>query len=140
MGNNEHVAKRKTAREKLNVAKEPHIEDMPANLVARYGAGGFLIPTPKQVDALIREIPYGETRTASSLRGELATRSGAVTSCPLCFGIFWRLAAEAAEEDRAEGRTDITPYWRVVKEGGKFNEKLPGGIEAHRALIVAEAR
>jgi len=42
-------------------------------------------------------------------------------------GIFVRIAAEAAEEDREQGRKRITPYWRVVKDDGTFNPKLPGG-------------
>jgi alkylated DNA nucleotide flippase Atl1 len=48
------------------------------------------------------------------------------------------MAAKAAEEDRAEGKTDITPYWRTVKEGGVLNPKFPGGIEAQADRLQAE--
>ena len=29
----------------------------------------------------------------------------------------------------AEGRKDITPYWRTLKAGGVLNEKYPGGAD-----------
>lgn len=45
-------------------------------------------------------------------------------------GIFVRIAAEAAEEDARAGAKSVTPYWRVLKEGGKLNEKFPKGQAA----------
>ncbi|MEZ0325498.1 MAG: methylated DNA-protein cysteine methyltransferase [Fimbriimonas sp.] len=131
------AAKRKTAREKLHNDRQPELADLGGNMLKRYGPGKMLIPTPVQVDLLIRGIPAGEVRTAGSLRDELGSRAGAVTTCPLCFGIFWRLAAEASEEGRADGLKPA-PYWRVVKEDGKLNEKLPGGIEGHAELLRSE--
>jgi alkylated DNA nucleotide flippase Atl1 len=133
------MAKKKSAREKLHIDRQPEVCEMTLERQVRlYGPGKMLIPVPTQVDAIIREIPEGQVREAAELRNELAKRHGANVTCPLCFGIFWRLSAEAAEEDRAEGREDITPYWRVVKEKGKLNEKLPGGLEAHAGRLAAE--
>ncbi len=37
-----------------------------------------------------------------------------------------------------EGKKDITPYWRTVKEGGKLNEKYPGGAAAQWEKLEAE--
>ena len=37
-----------------------------------------------------------------------------------------------------EGKKDITPYWRTLKEGGKLNEKYPGGVEAQAAHLEEE--
>ena len=37
-----------------------------------------------------------------------------------------------------EGKTDITPYWRTMKVGGKLNEKYPGGVAAQAARLQAE--
>ena len=45
-------------------------------------------------------------------------------------GIFVRIAAEAAEEARRAGARSVTPYWRVLKEGGKLNDKFPKGQAA----------
>ena len=38
----------------------------------------------------------------------------------------------------AEGKTDITPYWRTVKSKGELNEKYPGGVEAQAKHLRAE--
>ena len=38
----------------------------------------------------------------------------------------------------AEGKKNITPYWRTVKVGGQLNEKYPGGDEAQSARLKAE--
>ena len=53
-------------------------------------------------------------------------------------GIFAAIAARAAEEDAAEGKQDITPYWRTVKTGGALNEKYPGGVVAQADRLKAE--
>lgn len=38
-------------------------------------------------------------------------------------GIFAWIAAHAAEEQRQQGKRDITPYWRTLKSGGVINPK-----------------
>ena len=48
------------------------------------------------------------------------------------------MAARAAEEDREEGKKDVTPYWRTIKEKGILNEKYPGGIEEQAKKLKAE--
>jgi hypothetical protein len=48
------------------------------------------------------------------------------------------MAARAAEEDKAEKITDITPYWRTMKGKGELNEKYPGGIEEQAKKLEAE--
>ena len=53
-------------------------------------------------------------------------------------GIFVGIAARAAEEMAAEGKTDITPYWRTVKSKGELNEKYPGGVEAQAIHLKEE--
>jgi len=97
--------------------------------MSRFGKGTMLIPTPKLVDALIRKVPKGKLVTVSELRRRLAADFAADVTCPLTTGIFVRIAAEAAEEDRANGRARVTPYWRVVKDDGSLNPKFPGGLD-----------
>lgn len=53
-------------------------------------------------------------------------------------GIFVGIAARAAEEMAEEGKKDITPYWRTLKEGGKLNEKYPGGVAGQGKRLEAE--
>lgn len=113
-------------REKLEKEQQPKIVDVPPKM-SRFGKGKMLIPTPLLVDELVRRIPKGKLVTVSELRRKLAADFGADVTCPLTTGIFVRIAAEAAEEDRANGRRRVTPYWRVVKDDGSLNPKFPGG-------------
>jgi alkylated DNA nucleotide flippase Atl1 len=53
-------------------------------------------------------------------------------------GIFAGIAARAAEEMAAEGKKEITPYWRTLKVGGALNEKYPGGVAAQARLLESE--
>jgi len=124
-------------RAKLEKTQEPRLVSVPPKM-SRFGSGMMLIPTPKLVDELIRKIPRGKLATVSELRRKLAADFKADVTCPLTTGIFVRIAAEAAEEDRAQGRQRITPYWRVVKDDGTFNPKLPGGVAAQTRTLRAE--
>jgi hypothetical protein len=99
---------------------------------------GILIPKPMDLDSLIRTVPEGYLVTDEQLRTELARRSGADVTCSKVTGIFLRICAEAAEEDRAEGREDITPYWRVVSKDGSLKPKFPGGIGSQSGKLVEE--
>lgn len=123
---------RKTAQEKLEKPLQPELVD------DRQGRGKMLIPTPLEIEALVRTIPRGKLTTMRHIRERLAQHHGADITCPLTTGIFLRIVAEAAEEDRANGKTEITPYWRVVRDDGSMNEKFPGGTEAQAARLREE--
>ena len=124
-------------REKLEKPQEPKIVQVPPKM-SRFGSGTMLIPTPKLVDDLIRTIPKGKLLTVGELRRKLAEEFEADVTCPLTTGIFVRIAAEAAEEDRANGRKKITAYWRVVKDDGRLNPKFPGGVAQQSRHLRAE--
>jgi hypothetical protein len=96
--------------------------------MARFGDGLMLIPTPVLVDEVVRRVPKGKLVTVSEIRRRLAIEFSADVTCPLTTGIFIRIVAEAAEENRAGGRKRVTPYWRVVKDDGTLNPKFPGGV------------
>ena len=119
-------------RDKLEKEQEPKLVTVPPKMVARFGKGQMLIPTPMLVDQVMRSVRKGKLITAGQIRAKLARDCAADVTCPLTTGIFMRIAAEAAEEDRAAGRKRITPYWRVVKDDGGLNPKFPGG-EAQQA-------
>jgi hypothetical protein len=74
----------------------------------------------------------------NQLRNRLAGEHHADVTCPLTTGIFIRIASEAAEEDRRAGKSRVTPYGRVLREGGRLNEKFPGGIAAQAAKLKLE--
>ena len=98
----------------------------------------MLIPTPRLVDSLIRKVPKGRLVTVSELRRKLAADFKVDVACPLTTGIFVRIAAEAAEEDRQHGQKRITSYWRVIKDDGSLNPKFPGGIEQQTRNLRSE--
>ncbi|MFQ5924888.1 MAG: hypothetical protein ACE5IE_02695 [Dehalococcoidia bacterium] len=123
---------RKTAREKLEIDREPEVVDDPR------GRGKMLIPRPLDVDSLMRRIQKGRLATVEQIRERLAKDFRADFTCPLTTGIFIRIVAEASEEDLSRGQKEITPYWRVIKAEGSLNEKLPGGTEAQSARLREE--
>ena len=129
---------RRSWREKLEKAPAPKIVRIPPKMQKRLGKGTMLIPSPLDVDARIREAGRGRLVTQPQIRGDLARACGADVACPITTGIFLRIAAEAAEEDRRAGKKRVTPYWRVVRDDGSLIEKFPGGVEAQAARLIAE--
>ncbi len=123
---------RKTAREKLEREQAREVVDDPK------GRGKMLIPRPLDVDGVMRRVGKGKPATVDQIRERLAKDYGADLTCPLCTGIFMRIAAETAEEDLAKGKKQITPYWRVIKADGSLNEKFPGGIAAQATHLREE--
>jgi alkylated DNA nucleotide flippase Atl1 len=134
-------SRRKSWREKLEhpaVEGLPKVIDVPAKWRKMMGGSRILVPTPLMADEAIRAVPQGRLVTTGQLRQQLAGPYKADSTCPMTLGIFLRIVSEAAEEDRREGRTPITPYWRVVKDDGSLNPKFPGGVEAHAARLQEE--
>lgn len=128
----------KTWREKLEKGQEPKVVDVPPKMAKRFGTGKMLIPTPLLVDGLIRKVEKGKLVTINQIRDRLARDFRVDSTCPLTTGIFLRIAAETAEEDLSRGVMEITPYWRVVRDDGSFNEKFPGGVELQAAHLREE--
>jgi len=125
-------------RAKLEKWQESYLVDVPPRMQRQCGKGKMLIPRALDVDALIRAVPRGKLVTVNQIRMRLAAEHQADVTCPMTTGIFIRIASETAEEDRRAGKTRVTPYWRVLREGGILNEKFPGGIEAQAAKLEAE--
>jgi hypothetical protein len=134
------VAKlKKSYREKLADDKDlPKVIEIDERMSKRWGEGTCVIPAPREVDELMKKVRKGGLTTINEIRAELARRHGADIACPITTGIFAGIAARAAEEDAAEGRKRITPYWRTLKKGGVVNEKYPGGVEGQTAKLEAE--
>jgi alkylated DNA nucleotide flippase Atl1 len=116
----------------------PKLVPIPDGMTKRFGHGMMLIPTALEVDAMIRKIPHGQISTLAQIRKRLAHWHNVDVTCPLVTGIFLRIVAEAAEEDRLTGKSEITPYWRVVGVDGRLNAKFPGGAERHADQLRAE--
>ena len=130
----------KTWREKLENPAEglPKVVDGPPKWEKTFGGRRVLVATPLLIDELIRKVQKGKLITVGQIREHLARDFNADSTCPLTTGIFVSIAAHTAEEDLQRGRTDITPYWRVIKNDGSLNEKFPGGTDAQAAHLREE--
>lgn len=126
-----------TAREKIAQAEPGFVAPLEGEKAKRFKADSMLIPSPEQVREAILCIPRGVSKTVLEVRHELARKNGAGTTCPYMMSVGWRLVAQAAEEDRADGASEITPWWRLTRDK-KPDPKMPGGVENHRALLAAE--
>jgi alkylated DNA nucleotide flippase Atl1 len=131
---------RKSWKEKFEVAVPglPKVVDVPPTWQKRMGGKRILVPTPVLVDAVIKKVPKGKLITAGQLRTKLAKDFKADSTCPMTLGIFLRIISEYMEEQRSKGKSKISPYWRVIKDDGKLNDKFPGGISSHAELLRQE--
>ncbi|HEX76303.1 MAG TPA: hypothetical protein G4O12_06980 [Dehalococcoidia bacterium] len=130
---------RKSWQEKLADSKGlPKVEEITDKMSKRWGTGTVVIPAPKEVDEIMRQVPRGKLITINEIRAILARKHGATIGCPITTGIFAWISAHAAEEAAAEGKQNITPYWRTLKTGGELNEKYPGGVEAQETRLKEE--
>ena len=130
---------RKTWREKLADDKDfPKVVKITDKMSKRWRTGTLVIPAPREVDEIMAKIPEGKVTTINQIRAVLARKHGATIGCPITTGIFVGIAARAAEEAAAEGKVNITPYWRTLKSKGELNEKYPGGVDAQAAHLREE--
>ena len=132
------MAAKKVWREKLEEKHENKIVDIPRPMQKHFGTGRMLIPRPVEVDAVMRKTPKGKLLMQSQIRDFLAHEYDADLACPIRTGIFVRIAAEAAEEDKQRGLSTITPYWRIVRDDGSLNPKYPGGLDLQRKRLEGE--
>ncbi len=133
------MSKKKTWTEKLNDSKDlPKIVKLEGKMAKKFGKGTMVIPSPKEVDEIMRKAKKGQLLTINVIREILAQKHGTTTACPITTGIFAWIAAHAAEEQKSQGKKRITPWWRTLKGKGKLNPKYPGGIEKQIELLENE--
>ena len=131
-----------TWKEKLNKTEGlPKIVEMNSDCAKRWGGktgDKMVIVRPIEVDEEIRKIPIGKIKTTNEIRDALTKKHKVQATCPLTTGIFLRIAAEAAEDDRKNGIKNITPWWRVVREKNELSDKLPGYSKLQKELLESE--
>ena len=127
---------RTSSRAKLHKPTLPKLVPVPDGRAKRLGHGMMLIPTALEVDGMIRKIPRGQVSTLAQIRKRLARWHDVDVTCPLVTGIFLRIVAEAAEEDRLAGKSEITPYWRVVSQDGRLNTNSQAARNARPSTCV----
>ena len=130
---------KKSWREKLADDKGlPKVGKVTGGMSKRWGTGTMVIPAPREVDALMKQVPKGRVVTINELRAALAKKHKVDFACPITTGIFSWIAAHAAAEALSEGAKRVTPYWRTLKTGGEVNPKYPGGVEVVARRLRAE--
>ncbi len=127
-----------SARKKRSYRDKMRPELQPECKADERRGGTLLIPTPSLIAEQVRQVPKGKLTTPARIRERLARAYQVDRTCPLCTGIFLNIVAGAAEEDRADGKKRLTPYWRVVKDNGALCEKFPPGLEHQAELLAAE--
>lgn len=141
--------KKKTWSEKLKDSKDfPKVVKITGKMAKRWladrslgkgrGTGTVVIPAPMEVNKIMKKVPKGKLITINQIREIVAEKHKATIGCPITCGIFARIAASAAEEEKAQGKKDITPFWRTLKEGGVINEKYPGGEKGQKRFLEKE--
>jgi alkylated DNA nucleotide flippase Atl1 len=131
--------KRKTWQEKLADSKDlPKVIEINENQSKRWGTGTCAIPSPKDVNEIMKHVPKGKLLTINNIREMIAQKYNATIGCPITTGIFAWISANAAEEMSAQGKKKITPYWRILKAKGELNSKYPGGVEHQMELLESE--
>jgi hypothetical protein len=131
----------KTWRQKLDGGQPAHVELLQKPFGGALPGARMLVATPRLVDAYMRSVPKGESRSIAEMRTDLAKAHGAEISCPLSTSIFARIAAEAALEESASGvpLTEVTPFWRVIDEQSPIAKKLSCGVDMIKAQREQEA-
>lgn len=131
--------KKKTWSEKLRDDKGlPKVVKITGKMKKRWGSGTLAIPSPMEVNEIMRKVPKGKLITINEIRKIVARKHKATIGCPITCGIFARIAAGATEEERKKGKKGITPHWRTLKAGGVINEKYPGGALGQKKLLEKE--
>jgi len=88
------VKAKKSWREKLADSKGlPRVGPVTGRMTRRWGEGTMVIPAPREVDKLMRQVPKGKLITVNELRTALAARHRVTFACPMTTGIFACCAA-----------------------------------------------
>ncbi len=130
---------KKSWKDKLyNTRDLPKIVNLEGKMAEKWGEGRMVVPSPLDVDRIMKMVPYGKLITVGQIREILKKQYRVDVACPLTTGIFVKIAAFAAEEERMEGKRDITPYWRTIKNDGSIDKKLPLSDEEIAEILRSE--
>lgn len=131
------MAIKKTWREKVNEIEEKIHVITPA-WEKKLGKGKILIPNALDIERLINKTKKGDLLTNDIIRETLAKEKKVLITAAIPTGIFLKIIALAAEEERPVKKDNVTPYWRVLMPDGAINIKYPGGAERQTDLLVSE--
>jgi hypothetical protein len=126
--------------EKLRKDAEPGVKPLDRRFAGHVPGDLMLVSTPWAIDRRIRRLRPGTAITVAQFRDRLAKSAGADFTCPLSTGIFLRIVAEAALEQRDTGTPaeGITPFWRVIEPDSALAKKLSCGPQFISRMRRAE--
>jgi hypothetical protein len=118
--------KKKSWIEKRDCGKAPHVKVIDKYFAGIKAGSKMLISSPQEIADFIVKIPKKKFIEPIQMREALAKKHKADATCPVTTGIFLRIAAEAALEEFAQGKSasQITPFWRVVGSENTLAKKL----------------
>ncbi|HID24903.1 MAG TPA: hypothetical protein EYP23_00330, partial [Thermoplasmata archaeon] len=77
------VAK-KSWREKLcNSRVLPRVVEINEKMSKRWGKGTMVVPAPKEVDEIMKQVPKGKLIRVNEIRSKLAEKHGVAICCPI---------------------------------------------------------
>ena len=132
------MTNRKSWAERLAQGAPRTIKAIPEKMAKRLGPGSMVVPSPADVDAVIRTVGKRKLVTAREIGASLARTHNTTVCCTVTTGICAWIAAHAAHEAEEMGKSRIAPYWRVLKPGGEINGKYPGGLAGVRKRLEEE--
>ena len=131
------MAKKKTYREKLNEFEEK-IHAITPDWEEKLGKGKILIPSALDIERIINMTKVGELLTNDTIREVLAKEKNVQVTAAIPTGVYLKYIALAAEDEKAEKKIKITPYWRVLKPDGTINPKFPIAVDELMKILKKE--
>jgi hypothetical protein len=127
-------------QKRFNKAKTPVVKQLDVDFAGIKRGTMMLVSSPHEIDAYIRSIPEGESRSVEQMRDALAQQHNAEATCPASTAIFLRVVSELAFEELQAGKPldTITPFWRVVEPGSRLAKKLSCGDEFLQSMRKGE--
>lgn len=121
----------KTWLEKFHNGQAPRIERCEKSFAGVPAGAAFLISSPAEIESYLRNIPAGKSVSVATMKRDLALDHAVEFTCPLTTGIFLRIVAEKAWEEKLQGKpeAEIAPFWRVLDSRSPLGAKLACGKE-----------
>jgi hypothetical protein len=131
---------RKSWSEKSAEPRRAEVKTCPKDFADIKAGQRMLLPTPHDIEAVVRKLKRGASLDMRGLRSALASRYKAEVSCPVVTGIQLRTLAEAIGEqlDKGVSQADVAPVWRVMPPDAPIWRKLENGRNKLMELRRAE--
>jgi hypothetical protein len=108
------------------------------NIRKKTAKGMMFISTPQEIEELIKKVPKGKLTTTKMIAEKLTKKHKVDFTCPLTTGIFSSIVANKSEQELEMGKTEVAPYWRVVKDKGYLYDKYLGTPSKQSAYLKKE--